>query len=118
MPLNYGVKFTKRTGNYIFIVAKSEFNEHNKKNKTGDNAMNEKQFNKYARDVIQKLGGATRASKRITSEAQKLDPSAGVSRETVQKWNNNGVPPRWVPILMKLTGWPGEKINPDIFPGK
>jgi hypothetical protein len=71
---------------------------------------------RMATQVVAKLGGATQAAEIITQEMARMGIEGEMKRCTVQKWINNGIPAKWVPIIAKLSGLPGYKLRPEIHP--
>jgi hypothetical protein len=61
--------------------------------------------------AVEAMGGALLA-------AQKIRELTGrpCTRERVQKWKNNGISPKYLPIVHKITNIPLTELDPVLYP--
>ncbi len=72
------------------------------------------QEDQLAIQVINRLGGASKTADTVNKYIKLNNLKLSyLSRVTVQKWKNNGVPAKWNPVIQKITGLKGSQINPS-----
>ncbi len=64
--------------------------------------------------AIEKMGGCTKAAKRLTERAKAAgDPNAKLGKTAVSGWKR--IPDRWVRHVHEETGIPLKKLRKDLF---
>lgn len=62
--------------------------------------------------VIDAAGGGPKVAAIIAS----LLPKKKFTRQAVNQWKREGIPPKWCPLLADLSGMQLYEIRPDVYP--
>lgn len=62
--------------------------------------------------VIEAAGGGTKVAAVIAGKLAKKR----FTRQAVNQWKREGIPPKWCPLLAELSGMQLYEIRPDVYP--